>query len=141
MDINELLENFLRVDVSASVREVLTQLRNSERQFIMVTKTEGGQSNLPMSLVKESRLVNLATNPEQTLDQLLSALPPVLVMDEDDLNDENLADVLSILGGSHAPGTVVRLRNHALGMVSRASLARAIPLEAIAVVGGERSVG
>lgn len=138
LDVNQSLASFVTVDVSATVGQALTKLRNADNDFIMITK-EWDEQKVPVSILREAALMRLASEQEQKLEQLLGQFPPILTADEDDLEEEKLSDVLTILGRTESPGLVVRLPNNAFGIISRGTVARAIPLEEIVYVGAERA--
>ena len=140
LDVQKSLSSFVTADVSESVAEALTKLRNADKDFMMITRKSNGQE-VPVSVLGESSLIGMATEQDQKLDQLLSRLPPILTVTEPDLADDYLSDVLTILGKTESPGLVIRFPDDKLGIVSTSAVARALPLEEIAYVGPERGGG
>ncbi len=138
LDVNQLLASYVTVDVSESVGQALTRLRNDNKDFIMITK-KWDEQDVPVSVLGEPALMRLASEQNQKLEQLLGEFPPILTVDEDDLEDEFFIDALTILGKTDSPGLVVRLLDNTLGIVSRRTVARVVPLEEIAFVGAERA--
>ena len=137
LDVQQSLAEYVTADVNESVADTLTKLRNANLDFILVTK-KWDEQDIPVSVLREPALIRLATNQEQKLEELLKDFPPMLRLNESQLGDDDLTEVLTILGATNSPGVVVHLANNFLGIVSRASLARAIPLEDIALAGRER---
>lgn len=138
LDVQESLAEFVIADVNESVGDTLTKLRNANLDFIVVTK-KWDQQDIPVSVLREPALISLATEQDQKLEELLKDFPPMLMLEESELGDDDLPDVLTILGKTNSPGVVVHLPNNFLGIVSRASLARAVRLEDIALAGRERN--
>lgn len=141
LDVHKSLASYVTIDVSESVAQALTKLRNADNDFIMVTQKWDEQAEpVPVSVLKEAALMGMAAQPNQKLSQLLEQFPPLLTINEEDLDDDYLSAVLTILGETESQGFVVRLTNDFLGILSRASVARAVPLEQIVYVGPERGV-
>jgi len=139
LDVHKSLASYVTVDITESVAEALTKLRNADSDFIMITQ-KWGEQVVPVSVLREPALMDMAAQQNQKLQQLLERFSPILTINEGDLDDDYLSDVLTILGETDSAGFVVRLADNSLGILSRASVARALPLEEIVHVGSERGI-
>ena len=139
LDVHKSLASYVTAEITESVAEALTKLRNADKDFIIVTQ-QCNEQVVPVSILEEPALMGMAAQQNQKLDQLLERFPPLLTINEGDLDDENLSDVLTILVATESPGFVVLLPDGSLGILSKASVSRAVPLEEIVHIGPERGI-
>jgi len=138
LDLVENLEPFVLIPTSASVAEALTALREADAPFAVI-----GDTNQPQTLLQEDHLADLADEEDRPLVELLDQFPPLLVVDGDveSLDTEDLKQFAYLLNQTRAPGLVVYQHNQVIGVVSRGTVAGALPLTAITSIGTKRLYG
>ena len=125
LDVQKSLASYITADVTESVAEALTKLRRADKDFILITQ-KWNEQTVPMSVLREPALMGIAVQQDQKLDQLLDRLPPILTLGVNELDDDYLSEVLTILGETGSPGLVVHLPDNTLGIVSTRVVARAV---------------
>jgi len=138
LQLAENLEPFVLIPTSASVAEATTKLQKADATFAVV-----GDTNHPQTLLMEDHLAVLTDEEDRPLADLLDRLPPLLVVDGDveGLDTEDLKQFAYLLQQTKAPGLVVYQDNQVIGVVSRGTIAGALPLTAITSTGTKRLYG
>jgi hypothetical protein len=138
-DLKKNMQPYASVKAEVSVAEGLTTLRESGKEFLLITVTANDPpGEQPASVLREDKLIELAKNQGQKLSELLETLPPLLELEGDALPYEDLSELLTVLGMTRAAAFVVRSAGGPVGVVPRSAVARALPPEEIAFVGSER---
>lgn len=138
LDVAKSLESFTFIAGSTSVAEALALLRKAGVAFAIV----GDISHL-QTLVRESHLVSAASTENRSLAESLEHFPPLLLVDGEVtvLDAEELKQLAVLLQRTKAAGLVVYQGNQVRGIISRKTIANALPLTAIPLPGSERLYG
>lgn len=130
------LEPFISIQVTATVADVLTQLRNKGVAFALVYDAKRLQA-----LLQESHLVSLVDNQNLALSQVLDYFPPLLIVDDDaeGLNTQDVKELALLLKRTSAAGLVVYQDDRVIGIVSRTTIANTLTLETIPYISSKRA--
>lgn len=127
----EHFEPFIIIHPSTTIEEILTQLRDSQKDFAVV-----GDFQHPLALVSEDQLTQLNFYPKKSLVECFNELSPLLVVDGEVeiLNPDCLTEISYRLEETNAPGLVIYQNNGVCGVVSWESIAMVLDEDNLLVV-------
>ncbi|SRR6266571_3604978 len=121
-------ETFVTLDAKTSVTQALKKLRKVRAHFAVVTAHDGLQA-----IVRDKHLSVFADDQQRSLATILSQLPPLLIVSGtfEALDIEDIKHFALVLQLTNAPCLTFYKEKQVVGIVSRRSIARALPLSAL----------
>lgn len=131
--IRENMEPITSVPASTTLADAQQLVNQVTGVFVVV-----GDSNQPHALLRDEYLSILTGDQDRTLGDLLDRFPALVAVDADvqNLSTKDLTDFSQLLAATTAPGVAVLENNKAIGIITRGTIARALPLSALIQVAG-----